>query len=106
MSRAGSSLFGGGSLDELAIYNQLLSPTTVFAHYHSRDVNLALVPSFTANPSPAVTGQNVTLDASARATRRARSPTTAGTSTAAANTPPTWARAPHSCTPSPRRARM
>jgi PKD repeat protein len=65
MSRAGTSLFGNGSLDELAVYNQTLSPTTVFAHYHSRDVNLALVPSFTANPTQAVTGQNVTFDASA-----------------------------------------
>jgi PKD repeat protein len=65
MSRAGASLFGRGSLDELAIYNQPLSPTTIFSHYHSRDVNLALVPSFTASPSQPVTGQNVTFDASA-----------------------------------------
>jgi hypothetical protein len=65
MSRAGSALFGNGALDELAIYNRTLSSTAVFAHYHSRDVNLALVPSLTVNPSPAVTGQNVTLDASA-----------------------------------------
>ncbi len=64
MSRDDSALFGNGSLDELAIYDQPLSATTVFAHYHSRDVNLALVPSFSVNPSPAVTGQNVTFDAS------------------------------------------
>jgi hypothetical protein len=63
-SRAGTSLFGAGALDELAIYNQPLSATTVFAHYHSRDLNLSLTPSFTMNPTPAVTGQNVTLDAS------------------------------------------
>ena len=35
MSRAGSALFGNGSLDELAIYNQPLDATTVFQHYHS-----------------------------------------------------------------------
>jgi PKD repeat protein len=64
MSRAGSSLFGAGALDELAIYNQPLSATTVFAHYHSTDVNLTLSPSFTETPSSAVTGQNVTFDAS------------------------------------------
>ncbi len=64
MSRAGSSLYGAGTLDELAIYNQTLSPTTVFAHYHSKGVNVALTPSLSVTPSPAVTGQNVTLDAS------------------------------------------
>ncbi|HEY2766808.1 MAG TPA: PKD domain-containing protein [Solirubrobacteraceae bacterium] len=64
MSRAGSSLFGAGALDELAIYSQPLSATTVFSHYHSSDVNLTLAPSFIINPAPAVTGQNVTLDAS------------------------------------------
>jgi PKD repeat protein len=65
MSRAGSALFGNGSLDELAIYNNALSATTVFSHYHSRDVNLSLVPSFTATPAAAVTGQSVTFNASA-----------------------------------------
>ena len=64
MSRDDSALFGNGSLDELAIYDQPLSATTVFAHYHSRDVNLALVPSLSVNHSPAVTGQNVSFDAS------------------------------------------
>jgi PKD repeat protein len=33
MSRAGSALFGGGTLDELAIYNQPLSAATIAAHY-------------------------------------------------------------------------
>ncbi len=64
MSRDGSSLFGAGQLAELAIYDQPLSATTVFAHYHSTDVNTTLVPSFTETPSAAVTGQNVTFDAS------------------------------------------
>jgi PKD repeat protein len=63
-SRAGSSLFGAGVLDELAIYNQPLNASTVFAHYHSQDLNLNLTPSFTINPTPSVTGQNVTFDAS------------------------------------------
>ena len=35
MSRARHALFGNGALDELAIYNQPLSATTVFAHFHS-----------------------------------------------------------------------
>jgi PKD repeat protein len=63
-SRDGTSLFGSGSLDELAIYDQPLSATTIFEHYHSSDVDLAQVPSFTVNPSQAVTGQNVTFNAS------------------------------------------
>ncbi len=64
MSRAGSSLFGNGALDQLAIYNQALSAATVFNHFHSTDVDVALTPSFTATPAPAATGQSVTLDAS------------------------------------------
>ena len=64
MSRGGSSLFGAGALDELAIYNQSLSATTLFSHDHSTDVNLTLVPSFTVTPAQPMTGQNVTFDAS------------------------------------------
>ncbi len=64
MSRDGSSLFGAGTLDELAIYNQDLSATTVFSHYHAKGVNLTLTPSLSVSPSPAVTGQNVTLEGS------------------------------------------
>jgi PKD repeat protein len=63
-SRAGSALFGNGTLQQLAIYNQTLGATTIFSHYHSPDVNLSLVPSFTTTPTAAVTGQNVTFDAS------------------------------------------
>ncbi len=33
MSRGGSSLFGAGDLDEVAIYNQALSASTISAHY-------------------------------------------------------------------------
>jgi PKD repeat protein len=64
MSRAGSALFGNGSLDELAVYNQPLSAATVFGHDHSAGVNLSLTPSFTVAPSSPATGQNVTLDGS------------------------------------------
>jgi PKD repeat protein len=63
-SRGGSSLFGAGALDELAIYNQSLSATTLFSHDHSTDVNLTLVPSFTVSPTQPVAGGNVTFDAS------------------------------------------
>ncbi len=33
MSRAGSSLFGAGSLDEVAIYNRALSAAEIAAHF-------------------------------------------------------------------------
>jgi PKD repeat protein len=65
MSRAGTSLFGNGALDELAIYNQPLAATTVFAHFHSTDVNTSLTPSFKVTPASPVQGQNSTIDASA-----------------------------------------
>ena len=65
MSRGGSSLFGAGTLDELAIYNTTLPATTIFSHYHGKDVNLALVPAFSPSTTEPVTGQNVTFDASA-----------------------------------------
>ena len=63
-SRDGNALFGAGELDELAIYNQPLSATTIFEHYHSSDVDTAQAPSFTINPSPALAGQNLTFNAS------------------------------------------
>jgi PKD repeat protein len=65
MSRAGTSLFGNGALDELAIYNQSLGATAAFAHYHSTDVNTSLTPTFTITPAKPIQGQNTTLDASA-----------------------------------------
>jgi PKD repeat protein len=71
MSRDGSSLFGNGALQRLAIYNQGLSATTIFSHYHAPNVDLSLVPSFTATPATGVTGQNVTFDASASSDTRA-----------------------------------
>ncbi len=64
MSRAGTALFGHGSLDELAIYNQPLEPATIFQHYHSGGTNQSLQPAFTMNPTSALTTQSVTFDAS------------------------------------------
>jgi PKD repeat protein len=64
MSRAGSGLFGKGSLDELAIYNQPLEPSTIFQHFHSGGANQSLQPAFTMNPTAALTTQSVTFDAS------------------------------------------
>jgi hypothetical protein len=64
MSRAGTGLFGHGSLDELAIYNQPLEPATIFQHYHSGGTNQSLQPAFTMNPTSALSTQNVTFDAS------------------------------------------
>ena len=65
MSRAGASLLGPGTLDELAIYNTDLSPATVTQHYNSYGTNKPPTASFTASPNPALTGQSVTLDGSA-----------------------------------------
>ena len=39
MSRGGGALFGGGSLDQLAIYNQPLSTNSIFQHYFSDGVS-------------------------------------------------------------------
>jgi PKD repeat protein len=64
MSRASGALFGNGSLDELAIYNQPLDAGTVFQHYNSHGAVNPITPAFTATPSTAVTGQNVNFDAS------------------------------------------
>jgi F0F1-type ATP synthase membrane subunit c/vacuolar-type H+-ATPase subunit K len=36
MSRNGSSLFGAGTLDEVAIYNQALTATQIAQHYAAR----------------------------------------------------------------------
>jgi hypothetical protein len=33
MSRGGTSLFGAGTLDDVAIYNQDLTASTIAAHY-------------------------------------------------------------------------
>ena len=65
MSRGGTTLFGTGTLDELAIYNADLSAPTVAQHYNAYGTNKPPTASFTVSPNPAVTGQSVTLDGSA-----------------------------------------
>ncbi|HEV7482624.1 MAG TPA: PKD domain-containing protein [Solirubrobacterales bacterium] len=67
MSRAGSSLFGTGDLDEVAVYNRALSAATIDDHF-SGTANLVGEPpaaSFTVAPNPVQSGQQVNLDASA-----------------------------------------
>ncbi len=62
MSRNGSSLFGKGSLDELAIYNRALSAGEITSHYLARGGNKAPQASFTATPNPVETNQPVSFD--------------------------------------------
>ena len=64
MSRAGTTLFGTGTLDELAIYNTDLNASTIATHYGSYGTNKPPTATFTATPNPALTGQSVTLNAS------------------------------------------
>jgi PKD repeat protein len=69
MSRAGGALAGGslnerGVLDELALYNRPLTATEVAEHEASFGTNRRPVASFTASPSPALTGATVTFNAS------------------------------------------
>ena len=64
MSRAGTSLFGAGDLDEVAIYGRALDPATIAEHYESHGTNRRPVAAF-AGPTTAKPGQQVTLDASA-----------------------------------------
>ncbi len=62
MSRAASSLFGAGSLDELAIYNRALDPATVAAHYAGNQQSPTA--SLSSSPNPADLGQTVNFDGS------------------------------------------
>jgi YD repeat-containing protein len=64
MSRAASSLFGAGDLDEVAIYNQALDAATVEEHFNSETANHRPKASFTA-PLTVKTGESVGFDASA-----------------------------------------
>jgi PKD repeat protein len=65
MSRAASSLFGKGSLDEVALYNRALTSAEIAAHYQASRNNQPPTASFTASGSPVATGTPVTFDASA-----------------------------------------
>ncbi len=64
MSRNAASLFGNGSLDEVALYNRTLNAAEISAHYKARGLNQTPQPSFTASPNPALTGTQVNFDAS------------------------------------------
>jgi PKD repeat protein len=63
MSRNASTLFGKGSLDEVAIYNRALSATEVATHFEA-SVDKPPVASFTASPNPVAAGIQTTFDAS------------------------------------------
>jgi PKD repeat protein len=64
MSRAGQTLFGHGTLDELAVYNRALSAAEIAEHDASYGVNRRPHATLTAAPNPAVTGEQVKFDAS------------------------------------------
>ena len=64
MSRGGSSLYGAGTLDQLAIYNQTLSAATVYQHFYDHGTTKPPKASFTVGPNPARPGQSVTFNAS------------------------------------------
>jgi YD repeat-containing protein len=64
MSRAASGLFGKGDLDELAIYSDSLSATTISEHYASQGTNRRPVAAFTRTPATAKTNQAIAFNAS------------------------------------------
>ena len=64
MSRDGSSLFGNGSLGQVAIYNGALNQQRVQDHFNSFGTNPRPKASFTISPSPAALNKTVTFNAS------------------------------------------
>ncbi|HSS42857.1 MAG TPA: N,N-dimethylformamidase beta subunit family domain-containing protein [Solirubrobacterales bacterium] len=64
MSRAGLGLFGKGSLDELAVYNRALTAAEIAEHDASYGLNRRPHAALTAAPNPAITGEQVSFDAS------------------------------------------
>ncbi len=64
MSRGGTAYFERGVLDEVAIYNRALSAAQILEHEQSFGTNRRPVASFTATPSPVLTGVPVSLNAS------------------------------------------
>jgi PKD repeat protein len=64
MSRAGTTLYGAGTLDQLAVYNGALTANQIQDHFYSSGTNQPPTAAFTTNPSPAGVGQQVTFDAS------------------------------------------
>jgi PKD repeat protein len=63
-SRGGTSLFGSGFLDDLAIYGGDLSASTVSEHFDDNGTDPRPKAAFTASPGPARPGQTVTFNAS------------------------------------------
>ena len=56
MSRGGTSLFGTGSLDELAIYSGELGASTIQEQFNSNGPEPRPVASIAATPEPAARG--------------------------------------------------
>ncbi|MCW3015375.1 MAG: Conserved secreted protein of unknown function, putative domain, partial [Solirubrobacterales bacterium] len=65
MSRGGSSLFGAGDLDEVAMYDRTLSAATIAEHAAASGTNQRPVAAFSVSPNPARPGVTVTFDGSA-----------------------------------------
>jgi YD repeat-containing protein len=66
MSRNATTLFGKGSLDEVALYNRALSAAEVGAHFDS-SINKPPVASFTATPNPVAAGIQANFNAAGSA---------------------------------------
>jgi YD repeat-containing protein len=64
MSRNAITLFGNGSLDEVALYNRALSSSEVAAHFDA-SIGKPPVASFTASPNPVAAGIKSNFDGSA-----------------------------------------
>ena len=64
MSRAGSSLFGAGDLDELAVYTKALTAAQIQDHYSSFGTNRRPNAAFTISKNPVKPNASVTFNAS------------------------------------------
>ena len=63
LSPSGTTLFGAGTMDELAVYDRVLSTSEISAQYNST-LNNPPSASFTASPNPATPGQSVSFNGS------------------------------------------
>ena len=63
MSRGGTALFGGGTLDEVAVYNRALSAATVAEHYASSGTNRRPIAALTLSQTSVKVNKNVTFRA-------------------------------------------
>jgi PKD repeat protein len=64
MSRGGSSLFGNGTLGQVAVYSGALTANQILDHYYSSGNNKPPAAGFTASPTRVGPGQSVTFDGS------------------------------------------